>query len=160
MNKYETAPVEGREAGSGLSAAVVRDELDKLLSSDGFSKAPRMISFLRFIVSETLAGRADRLKEYAIAVEVFERGESFDPKTNAVVRVEASRLRHRLREYFLGPGRDDPIRIALPTGSYVPEFSTGAGREDWRADGFPRRMGKPERRSRFPTNPRSPSFRL
>ncbi len=115
--KSETAPVEGGVAQSGLSAKAIRDQLETLLSSDGFSKLPRMSGFLRFIVSETLAGNASRLKEYAIAVEVFERGVTFDPKTNAVVRVEASRLRHRLLEYFLGPGQDDPIQsTTMKTG--------------------------------------------
>ena len=88
-----------------------------------------MTNLLRFVVSETLAGNEHRLKEYVIAVEVFDRDKSFDPRTNAAVRVEASRLRHRLREYFLGPGRGDAIHIELPVGSYVPQFrtrSTGA----------------------------------
>ena len=99
------AAVEGGEAQSGPSAEAVRDQLEMLLSSDGFNKSPRMSGFLRFVVSETLVGNASLLKENAIAVEVFDRDESFDPKTNAVVRVEASRLRHRLREYFLGPAQ-------------------------------------------------------
>ena len=92
--------------------------------SDGFERSPRMARFLRFVVSETLAGNASRLKEYVIAVEAFDRDTSFDPKTNAVVRVEASRLRHRLREYALGPGRGDAIHITLPPGSYVPCFQS------------------------------------
>lgn len=80
-------------------------------------------------MSETLAGRDSRLKEYVIALEVFERDHSFDPKTNAVVRVEASRMRRRLRQYFLDPGREDPIHIDLPTGSYVPRFKVNASPE-------------------------------
>jgi TolB-like protein/Tfp pilus assembly protein PilF len=83
-----------------------------------------MANLLRFVVTETLAGNEHRLKEYTIAVEVFERDKSFDPRTNSVVRVEASRLRHRLREYFLGPGRGDAIHVELPAGSYVPQFIT------------------------------------
>jgi TolB-like protein len=83
-----------------------------------------MTNLLRYVVSETLAGNEHRLKEYVLAVEAFDRDKSFDPRTNSVVRVEASRLRHRLREYFLGPGRADPIHIDLPSGSYVPQFRT------------------------------------
>ncbi len=89
-----------------------------------------MAEFLQFVVSETLAGNAVRLKEYAIAVDVFGRDTSFDPNTNAVVRVEASRLRHRLQEYFLGPGRGDPVHITLPPGSYVTRFDTSPRREE------------------------------
>jgi adenylate cyclase len=114
---------------SPVSPNAVRAQMERVLSADGFKRSPRMAGFLRFVVSETLAGNADRLKEYVIAVEVFGRDASFDPNTSAVVRVEASRLRHRLQEYFLGPGRDDPIHIALPPGSYVPRFKTGSRRE-------------------------------
>ncbi len=105
------------------SPTAVRAQMARVLASEGFARSPRLSEFLRFIVAETLAGKGDRLKEYVIAVEVFERDASFDPKTNAVVRVEANRLRHRLQEYFLGAGRDDPLRIALPPGGYMPEFS-------------------------------------
>jgi TolB-like protein len=109
------------------SPAAVREELRRVLASEGLRQSKRMADLLRFVVSETLAGRADRLKEYLIASEVFGRDESFDPRTNALVRVEASRLRHRLREYFLGPGRDDPLHIDLPAGTYVPRFRTATG---------------------------------
>ena len=127
VSKSETAADEGGNSGSGLSSAAVRAQLERVLASDGLSKSPRMKNFLRFVVSETLAGRAHQLKEYNIAIEVFDRDDSFDPKTNAVVRVEASRLRRRLREYSLGPGQADPIQIELPAGRYVPVFRCRAG---------------------------------
>ena len=85
-------------------------------------QSERIQKFLRFIVEEALAGRGDALKEYTIALDVFDRDESFDPQTNSIVRVEASRLRGKLREYYGVNGRDDPILISLPTGSYVPAF--------------------------------------
>jgi len=98
-------------AGEGApSPTAVREQLRRVLASEGFRQSRRMAELLRFVVSETLAGSADRLKEYLIASEVFGRDESFDPRINAVVRVEVSRLRHRLREYFLGPGRDAEAR--------------------------------------------------
>jgi hypothetical protein len=115
---------------SPVSPNAVRAQMERVLSTDGFSRSPRMSGFVRFVVSETLAGNAGRLKEYAIAVEVFGRDDSFDPNTNAVVRVEASRLRRRLQEYFLDPGRDDPVHIALPSGSYVPTFKIESARQD------------------------------
>ena len=105
-----------------LFSTAVQEQLGRVLASDGFRDSRRMTDFLRFVVFETLAGNEHRLKEYVIAVEVFDRDKAFDPRTNAVVRVEASRLRHRLREYFLGPGRYDAIHIELPVGSYVPQF--------------------------------------
>ena len=81
-----------------------------------------MKSFLGFIVAESLEGRADRLKEFTIATEVFGRDDSFDPQTNTIVRVEAGRLRRRLERYYLTDGAADPIRIDLPKGAYVPLF--------------------------------------
>ncbi len=112
----------------GLSGEAIHRQLETLLASGDFRQSRRMSDFLRFIVSETLAGNAERLKELAIAMEVFGRDASFDTKTSAIVRVEASRLRHRLREYFLGIGRNDPIHLELPAGTYVPKFRMATGR--------------------------------
>jgi len=109
-------------------ARAVQEQLRRVLASDGFKHSRRMADLLHFIVSQTVAGNEHRLKEYVIALEVFGRDESFDPRLNALVRVEASRLRHRLREYFQGPGRDDAIEIELPAGRYVPRFTTARAR--------------------------------
>ena len=81
-----------------------------------------MIRFLRFIVEETLAGRADKLSEYAIGVEVYDRGESFEPSADAIVRVDARRLRSKLREYYDTVGSNDPLLIEVPKGTYSPVF--------------------------------------
>jgi TolB-like protein/Flp pilus assembly protein TadD len=78
---------------------------------------------LRFVVEETLAGRGDRLKGYTIAVEVFEKPETFDAQSDPLVRVEAGRLRRRLLEYYHGDGATDRVRIELPRGGYAPIFS-------------------------------------
>ena len=86
-------------------------------------RSDRLKSFLRFVVEETLAGRADRLKAYTIALEVLGRDESFDPQNDPVVRMEAGKLRRRLERYYLGAGRDDPVRIEIPKGGYAPTFS-------------------------------------
>ena len=107
---------------SGPSPDAVRAQLTRILSSPDFAQSGRLVSFLRFVVEETLAGRGERLKEYTIATEVFGRDESFDPQTNTIVRVEAGRLRRRIERYYLTEGRDDPVRIDLPKGSYVPLF--------------------------------------
>ena len=104
------------------SAEEVRGQLDRILASRGFVHAARMGLFLRFIVEESLGGRSDRLKEYGIAIEVFGRDSSFDPQTSSVVRVEASRLRAKLEEYYHGAGAADPIVIELPRGRYAPVF--------------------------------------
>jgi Tol biopolymer transport system component len=83
-----------------------------------------MRRFLRHIVERRLEGRSGELKETLIGIEVFDRDPSYDPKSDAIVRVEARRLRAKLAEYYAGPGVLDPVRVVLPKGSYVPEFET------------------------------------
>ena len=97
-------------------------QVTRILASTEFTASARLQKFLSFLVAETLAGRSDRLKEYAIAIDVFERDESFDPQTSSIVRVEASRLRSKLDKYNATAGRDDAVRISLKPGNYVPSF--------------------------------------
>lgn len=104
------------------SAEAVRQQLGRVLASDGFANAERMSRFLRYVVERTLAGEADRLKEYAIGVDVFDRSEEYDPRVDSIVRVEAARLRTKVDEYYNQRGLDDPIVIRLRRGSYIPAF--------------------------------------
>lgn len=114
----------GAEAPAQATVApeAVRAQLERVLASPDFANTERGSRFLRFLVEETLADRGEQLKEYTLALRVFDRGESFDPTTNPAVRVEASRLRRRLEHYYLTQGRDDPILIELRRGSYIPVF--------------------------------------
>jgi TolB-like protein len=100
----------------------VRQQLDRVLRSDGFANADRMSGFLRFVVERALAGEGDRVKEYLIGVEVFGRDDRYDPRLDSIVRVEARRLRSKLEEYYARDGARDPIVIQLRRGSYVPAF--------------------------------------
>lgn len=95
-------------------------QLDRILSSPGFSRNERMSRFLRLVVERHLEGRDEELKESLIGVGVFGRRPDFDPKQDSIVRTEAGRLRARLAEYYAGDGRDDPFVIELPKGGYVP----------------------------------------
>ena len=97
-------------------------ELDRALASSTFQGAERSKVLLRFLVEETLADRADRLKEYTLGAEALGKGDSFDPRSDPIVRAEASRLRGRLERYYTTEGQADPVVIALPKGSYVPQF--------------------------------------
>jgi serine/threonine-protein kinase len=112
------------EGHPSASPESVRSELDKLLSSRGFAASERHRRFLQFVVEESLAGRQDGVKESVLAVEVFGRTGSFDPRTDSVVRSEARNLRARLNEYYSGEGSGDPVVIEIPKGSYVPVFRT------------------------------------
>ncbi len=107
---------------SQTSPEAVRTQLDKILQSGPFAPSERMTRFLRFIVEETLAQRADQLSEYAIGVEAYDRGESFEPSTDSIVRVDARRLRAKLREYYDTAGLNDPLLIEVPKGTYSPVF--------------------------------------
>ena len=98
----------------------IREELVRILNSGPFHQAQRRQRFLEYIVNEALAGRGERLKGYSVAQAVFDRAETFDPNIDPIVRLEAGRLRDRLREYYDGDGRDDPVLIELPKGTYTP----------------------------------------
>lgn len=110
------------ESPGSSSPGEIRLQLERILASPLFSGAQRLERFLSFTVGKTLRGEADEIKEYLLGVEVFDRGESFDPRIDPIVRVEARRLRDKLKEYYEGEGREDPVRIELPKGSYVPSF--------------------------------------
>ena len=98
----------------------IREQLDRILKSGPFHQSPRRQRFLEYIIHETLAGRGERLKGYNIAREVFDRPETFDANVDPIVRMEAARLRDRLREYYATDGQNDPVRIDLPKGNYAP----------------------------------------
>ena len=109
----------------------IRQQLDRILHSGPFLQSRRRQRFLEYLVNETLAGRSERLKGYTIALEVFDRPETFDPTVYPLVRIEAARLREKLREYYDTDGQGDPIQIDLPKGSYTPHI-------EFRTEGAPR----------------------
>lgn len=97
-------------------------QLSRILASRTFANAPSLSRLLRYLVEQTLEGHADRLKEYSLGVDVFDRGTAFDPRTETIVRVQARRLRDKLAQYYATEGRLDPVVIELPKGHYVPTF--------------------------------------
>ncbi|HET8549717.1 MAG TPA: DUF5050 domain-containing protein [Bryobacteraceae bacterium] len=76
---------------------------------------------LRFLVEETLAGRGATLKEQVLACELYGRSTEFVAAADPVVRVDARRLRDKLREYYSEFPQDE-VLITLPRGGYVPSF--------------------------------------
>src|SRR5690348_17137896 len=104
------------------SAKAVLDQLDRILNSSTFREAGRLKRFVKFIVSEAVAGRADELKEYVVGVQVFDKEASFDPRTDPIVRVQARRLRAMLERYYHDEGVHDGLVIDLPKGGYGPVF--------------------------------------
>jgi Tol biopolymer transport system component len=104
-------------------AAAVLTQLAKILASPIFSTSPRMSRFLTFIVNEALAGNGHQIKETVLALEVFEKQQNYDPRTDSTVRTEASKLRARLDRYYQEFGQSDSVIISIPKGSYVPVFT-------------------------------------
>jgi TolB-like protein len=97
--------------------------LESVLASNAFAEVFRLKKFLEYSVRETVAGRGDRLKGFVIACEVFDKKDPSDAQTTTVVRVEAGRLRRRLKDYYENEGRNDPVRISMPKGGYSASFS-------------------------------------
>src|SRR3954471_13045207 len=105
-----------------IPPVLIEAELAKILSSRAFAKADRSSRFLRFVVQQHLQGKASEIKEYVVGTEVFGKKADFDPRTDAIVRAEANRLRARLDQYYSSEGKYDSIRISVPRGSYVPQI--------------------------------------
>ena len=104
------------------AAPAVRETLERVLASETFGRSERARKLLRYLVEREQEGEADRLKGFSIAVDVFGKDADFDSATDAVVRVQAGRLRELLQQYSATEGASDPIRIVIPRGSYVPAY--------------------------------------
>jgi TolB-like protein len=100
----------------------VSAQVDRILGSRFFSRSERLCRFVRFAANHALGQGAERLKEYLVGVEVFDRGPAYDPRIDPIVRVEARRLRAKLKAYYASAGREDQLRIEFPKGTYSPVF--------------------------------------
>jgi hypothetical protein len=109
--------------------AAVLEQLERLLTSSYFSHSKRFLIFLRFVVQHALAGQGDLLKERTLGVEIFGRSPDYDTATDPIVRVTAGEIRKRIAQYYQEPGREEELRISLPSGSYMPHFQWPRARE-------------------------------
>src|SRR5450755_2961153 len=100
----------------------IKEELNRVLLCHEFRSSKRSQDFLRYVVDNALHGHAGMLKERTIGIEVFGRSTSYDPSDDATVRVKAGEVRKRLGLYYSDQGAQSPLRIELPSGTYVPEF--------------------------------------
>ena len=98
-------------------------ELERLLADPRFKVTDRNRAFLRYIARESLSGDSRGVKAYSVAIDVFGRASDFDPNIDPIVRIEATRLRASLDQYYEAYGADLPIRIQLPRGHYIAEFT-------------------------------------
>ena len=104
-----------------MQPAEIRAQVDRVLASSWFKRSGRMCRFLKFVVEHALAGTGDQIKEYLIGVEVFDRRD-YDPRVDPIVRVEARRLRSKLKAYYATTGKRDGVIAEFPKGAYIPTF--------------------------------------
>lgn len=117
----------GQTNCSAVAECEARAALNRILADSQFHATERHRKLLRYLVDEYFAGRSSQVKAYTIAIDVFGRPGSFDPATDPIVRVEASRLRAALTQYYETLGNKTDLRIELPKGNYVPQFVTASG---------------------------------
>jgi hypothetical protein len=106
-----------------VSAFEIKEELQRILRSHRFANAPKKRRFLEFVTEQTLLGSGEKLNEFLIGAEVYDRGSDFDPQQDPIVRVQAHEIRRALKSYYEEDGKTSPWRIDLPVGHYVPNFS-------------------------------------
>jgi adenylate cyclase len=127
MSVNETRPIVGRkgpdEPDHAFTPDQVREQLGRVLTNPDFPATDAQRAFLQYVVEKSLSGQADEIKGYAVATDVFGRGEDFDQATDPIVSIQANKLRRALERYYLTAGRQDSILIEIPKGTYVPSFS-------------------------------------
>ena len=108
----------------------IREQLARLLESPFFSHSKRFPTFLRFVTEQTLAGKEDDIKERTLGIEIFRRDPDYDTASDPIVRVTAAEIRKRVAQYYQDPAHVNELRIALPSGSYIPKFHWPKGADD------------------------------
>jgi hypothetical protein len=108
---------------NGFSLYEKREELRRVIQSKHFANSPKKSRFLEFIAEQTFQGNSEKLNEYLIGTEVYDRGADFDQQKDPIVRVQAHEIRRLLKKYYEEEGGGNLIRMELPPGHYVPVFS-------------------------------------
>ncbi len=106
-----------------LTADMIRGQLELLVHDEVFRSSKRSVSFLRYVVEQTLNGSADQLKERTIGIEVFGRDPSYDTNLDHIVRTAATELRKKLATYYVDERHRSELRMGLVPGSYIPRFT-------------------------------------
>ncbi|MBX5496134.1 MAG: hypothetical protein IRZ15_12450 [Bryobacteraceae bacterium] len=125
------------EAVAQPSHAEIRQQIGLILSSPQISKSPRLRQLFLFTCDRALKGDSASLKEYVLGIEVFGKPASFDPRLDTIVRVQARRLRNRIKEYYNSTGVKDPVVIKYEAGCYAPKFSRNLSANQKRAAAAP-----------------------
>jgi adenylate cyclase len=118
-----------KSGGGSLQGETINAELAHIVASEAFSGSPRLQQLLTYVVTETIEGRAERIKGLSIAQDVFGQTDPEVARTSTIVSVEARRLRRKLADYYLGIGANAPIVIEIPKGTFVPVFRQAGSAE-------------------------------
>jgi adenylate cyclase len=108
----------------------ILEQLSRILRSQVFRNSEMLRNFLSFIVQEAIKENGISLKQYSIAIHAFGRKDDFDATADPIVRIQASRLRRNLEQYYQEDGENDPILISLPKGSYSPNIETRKNKKE------------------------------
>jgi adenylate cyclase len=128
MVKKEKSPLKPHtDQAPAPAVEKIQQQLQRILISPEFHATERQREFLQFVVAETIAGRDHEIKGYTVATQVFGRREDFDQATDPIVSIQANQLRRALERYYLVTGKQDPVRIDIPKGTYVPTFCEQIG---------------------------------
>lgn len=105
------------------------DQLERILKSDTFHSSAVLRRLLKFLADKAVAGEADELKEYSIGVDAFGKPSTYDPRSDAIVRLQVGRLRQKLGEYYRTEGKDDTLLFELPKGRFKLKWEARATAE-------------------------------
>jgi len=106
-----------------IPETIIHEQIQRIFRSPQFIVSEVFRNFLKYIVTETLSGRSDDIKEYNIAIQVLKKPAGFDISKSGIVRVHAARLRAALDNYYAESTANEACIIAMPKGRYVPVFT-------------------------------------
>ncbi len=101
-----------------------REEVQRILHSPQFRRAPKLQRFLELVCDYHFQDRSAEINEFTIATQAFGKGQDFEPSADSLVRVQAREIRRRLREYYQGEGKASRLILDIPIGRYAPVFTS------------------------------------
>ena len=105
-----------------IRAEEIRAQVERLVRSKVFETSEVHRRLLQYLADKTIAGEADRLKEYTIGLEAFGKPDSYDPRHDSIVRLQVGRLRQKLTTYYQTEAAPDDVVISLPKGGFKLNF--------------------------------------
>ncbi len=99
-------------------AEPIQQQIERIVHSEQFRSSEVLRRLLTFLSEKAIAGEADNLKEYVVAIDGLGKSSTYDPQHNSAVRIQMGRLRQRLAEYYRTEGKNDPIIVDLPKGRF------------------------------------------